>query len=142
MRERSDTLYLRENARTKATSTHETMGLVSAIIAGFDVTALVEVDLCGQGQQPCTGAEDGFIACASLVIGLSMFIVIEAALEYGFVLRELHYGHEAVWELMNKLRKYRKLAESAFVINLLMFLISTIFMLIVRDEQRGNVLSL
>ena len=90
-RERTDTTQLRDNAKNKAESTHETMGLVSAVVAGFEVTALVEVELCKDDE--CTGVEDAFIGLASTVIGLSTFILVEGALEYGFVVRELHYGH-------------------------------------------------
>ena len=94
-RERTDTTQLRDNAKNKAESTHETMGLVSAVVAGFEVTALVEVELCKDDE--CTGVEDAFIGLASTVIGLSTFILVEGALEYGFVVRELHYGHESAW---------------------------------------------
>ena len=112
------------------------MGLVSAVVAGFEVTALVEVNVCGQGEDhPCSGSEEGFIFFASLVIGLSTFVIVEAALEYGFVMRELHYGHRAAWALLVRLQKFRKMAEVAFVCNLLCFLLATSFMLHVRFAE-------
>ena len=129
-RERTDTTQLRDNAKNKAESTHETMGLVSAVVAGFEVTALVEVELCKDDE--CTGVEDAFIGLASTVIGLSTFILVEGALEYGFVVRELHYGHESAWGMIEKLKPFRKTAEVVFIINLMLFLLATIMLLHVR----------
>jgi hypothetical protein len=143
-RDRSNTQHLRENARNKVTSTHETMGLVSALVAGFMVTALVEVEICGQGGvstmgSTCSGTEDAFIFFASLVIGLSTFVLVEAALEYGFVMRELHFGHDHAWKLIEALKTFRKVAEWFFVMNLLCFLLATALLLHVRFSVTQSV---
>jgi len=56
-----DLSYTREDARDKADSTHSTMGLVSALLAGFQLQALVEVNTCADDDTTCTGAEAGFV---------------------------------------------------------------------------------
>ena len=119
----------KDDARDKAVSSHETMGLVSALLAGFELQALVEVDLC---DDVCTGAESAFIVCSSYCVGLSMIVVLETSFEYMFVMRELHHGHASAWNLIRHFRYCRRIAEGAFALVILMFLISTGLMVHVR----------
>jgi len=119
----------KDDARDKAVSSHETMGLVSALLAGFELQALVEVELC---DDACTGAESAFIVCSSYCVGLSMIVVLETSFEYMFVMRELHHGHASAWNLIRHFRYCRRIAEAAFALVILMFLISTGLMVHVR----------
>lgn len=136
-RKRADTTGLRVNAKNKVTSSHETMGLVSAVVAGFEVTALVEVEACSE-MGKCGYDEGIFIFFATVVIALSMFVVLVTAVEYSYIMRELHYGHLATWALVKRLRPYRKACEIVFGLNLLSFLLATIFMLHVRFVAQYN----
>jgi hypothetical protein len=108
-----------ETARDKATASHETMGLVSALLAGFELAALVEVDMCNESfAEDCTGAESGFVICASYCVGLSTIVVLETSFEYMFVMRELHHGNASAWELINAFRFCRRIAETFFAVSL------------------------
>lgn len=115
---------LKDDARDKAISSHDTMGLVSALLAGFELQALVEVDTC-QTDEECSGAEGAFVICASYCVGLSMIVVLETAFEYMFVMRELHHGPASAWMLIRAFRPFRRLAEFTFALEIVMFLIST-----------------
>ena len=108
-----------DTARDKATASHETMGLVSALLAGFELAALVEVDMCNDSfAEDCTGAESGFVVCASYCVGLSTIVVLETSFEYMFVMRELHHGNASAWELINAFRFCRRIAETFFAVRL------------------------
>ena len=115
-----------DTARDKAMASHETMGLVSALLAGFELAALVEVDLadCNIDDTDCTGAEGGFVITASYCVGLSTIVVLETSFEYMFVMRELHHGNESAWNLIKAFRYCRRVAECFFALEIIMFLAS------------------
>ena len=121
----------KDDARDKAVSSHETMGLVSALLAGFELGALVEVNICTELEQ-CTGFESAFVVTATLCVGLSMLVVLETAFEYMFVMRELHHGRESAWNLIAVFAPFRRAAEVTFALEIFFFLLSTGFMVHVR----------
>ena len=126
----------KDDARDKAVSSHETMGLVSALLAGFELQALTEVSICNDfdedGDKDCTGFESAFIISASYCVGLSTLVVLETSFEYMFVMRELHHGRESAWNLIAAFTPFRRAAEIFFTLEILCFLLSTGFMLQVR----------
>ena len=125
------TTQTKDDARDKAVASHETMGLVSALLAGFELAALVEVDTCTE-QSECSVAEDLFVIAASFCVGLSTIVVLETSFEYMFVMRELHHGADSAWNLIAHFRFCRRAAEAAFALEILIFLISTGLMVYVR----------
>ena len=125
------TTQTKDDARDKAVASHETMGLVSALLAGFELAALVEVDTCTDATE-CSVAEDLFIIAASFCVGLSTIVVLETSFEYMFVMRELHHGANSAWNLIQHFRFCRRAAEAAFALEIIIFLISTGLMVYVR----------
>ena len=109
------------------------MGLVSALLAGFELAALVEVDLddgCNE-RGGCT-AEGGFVVAASYCVGLSTIVVLETSFEYMFIMRELHHGNKSAWALLEAFKYCRRTAEVLFALEIIMFLISTALLVHVR----------
>ena len=131
------TTTTKDDARDKAVASHETMGLVSALMAGFELQALVEIDFdaseCGGGR--CND-EGLFVAAAAFCVGLSTLVVLETSFEYMFVMRELHHGAASAWNLIRQFRFCRRIAEIAFVVQIALFLISTALMVRVRFLQQ------
>ena len=152
----------KDDARDKAVASHETMGLVSvravasltsvlprpftcarvltvrwhpalcqALLAGFELAALVEVDTCVETTE-CSAAESLFVITASFCVGLSTIVVLETSFEYMFVMRELHHGAASAWNLISHFRFCRRAAEIAFALEIMVFLVSTGFMVYVR----------
>ena len=102
------------------------LGVVSTLLAGFSLTALVEIEVEASIAANC------FIVSSSIVFGLSLLVMLESTLEYMFVMRELPHSTFSAWSLMEELRLPRRVAEASFVITLLFSLISTACMLHVR----------
>lgn len=123
--------WTKDDARDKAISSHETMGLVSALLAGFELQCLTEVEICSDPSE-CTGMESAFVITASYCVGLAMLVVLETSFEYMFVMRELHHGHESAWNLIRAFAPYRRAAELTFSLEIFFFLLSTGLMVHVR----------
>ena len=128
------TTYNKDDARDKAYASHETMGLVSALMAGFELQSLTEVDICSDSSE-CTSVESCFIVAASFCVGLSTVVVLETSFEYMLVLRELHHGAPSAWNLIQQFRYARRVAELAFSLDIIMFLVSTGLMVYVRFSK-------
>ena len=126
-----DITYTREDAKSKAESTHSTMGLVSALLAGFELQALVEVDMCVLPEE-CTGMEGAFVLSACACVCLSTVVVFETSFEYAATMRELHHGNQSAWKLIKRFAPYRRIAEYCFALDLAMFILSTAMMVHVR----------
>ena len=125
------TTHTKDDARDKAVASHETMGLVSALLAGFELQALVEVDTC-QVAEECSNAEGLFVGTAAFCVGLSTIVVLETSFEYMFVMRELHHGSRSAWNLLEQFRFCRRAAEASFALEIIIFLMSTGLMVHVR----------
>lgn len=131
--------YETRDAKQKAAASHDSMGVISALLAGFNVNILTEVSVChdyfdyevDEGR-PCTGQEGTFICFVALCAGLSTLVMLETALEYTLVMRELHQGAKSSWKLLHRLKHYRRFAEAAFVLALLSFLLATAMLLHIR----------
>ena len=102
------------------------LGVVSTLLAGFSLTALVEIEVESSIAANC------FVVSSSIVFGLSLLVMLESTLEYMFVMRELPHSTFSAWSLMEELRLPRRVAEASFVLALLCSLISTACMLHVR----------
>ena len=120
-----------EEVTAKANS-QSSLGMISALIAGFSLTALVETEV------QSSAAAGLFIVSASVTLGLSTLAMMEATLEYVFVMREFPHGTYCAWSLLEELAVPRRVAEACFVLALLCSLISTACMLQVRYGERAT----
>ena len=111
---------------TAKVSAQASLGVVSALLAGFSQTALVEIEVTPAIASKC------LIFTASVTLGLSTLVMLESTLEYMFVMRELSHGTFCAWSLMEALSLPRRIAEACFVIALLNSIISTACMLHIR----------
>ena len=109
-RERTDTTQLRDNAK-KSREHARDHGPRLGCVAGFEVTALVEVELQDDEalawRTPLSASHP-----PSSAIDL---ILVEGALEYGFVARAALWPRVGVG--MTEKLAFRKTAEVVFIIN-------------------------
>ena len=121
-------------------ATQASMGMISALLAGFSLTALVEVSV---GEPLAVSSL--FLIASTLTLGTSTFVLLESTVEYMFVMRELHHGVLSALQLQDRLRGPRRVAEMGFVISVLCSLISCGCMVYIRfhdDLEPATVVSM
>ena len=110
-------------------SSQASLGMISALLAGFSLSALVEIE-----PREYTVSSLYVVSC-SLTLGLSTLTMLESTLEYIFVMRELHHGVASAWALLEKMRASRRAAEVSFVASLLGSIVATGSIVLPRFEE-------
>ena len=122
--------------REKAEASFDTSALVSALIAGFQLSALAEIDICNEtstsaAASTCTWEEDTFIIASALSMVLAMLSLVQVTIEYHGVLSNLSLPNVSE-EIIKVLFWWGKMARYLNYLNLVTFLFSTAMLIRVR----------
>ena len=108
--------------RDKVTSQNN-LGLVSALLAGFSLSSMLEVDVSNENN----AVASLYLLSVTCSLSLGILVVVVTSLQFSFIMTQMRYDPASVWNMLEGFQAARRVGEIAFILSILFFGIAIIF---------------